>query len=567
MPLPSSTPLLGRIAVAFTATTATALLHFAVAIPVTTAAPFGIVDHSANSASFACLGSIEGGERAWFLQRDRIVTVWWNRTKEQGALNLLGPNITYPLNEKSTGFSSIYNFVVPNTTVLEYVGPYDLSSTLTPSVLLLPSASSNYRIQLVPNISACHAGDSVDNQDRLPSFVAPLLGGLGGLVLLMFAMFLWKRYQRSARTRRKGKAASELDLYHNGEHMEDGVPMQENKHKSVHDWMAKAVRKASFKDANSDHASTHFSNESTKSVNSDGPLLGKPDRDSIENGHVNGTTPLYAANGVSSAALAIPIPKNSAAPAAGPLTSPASLPNGTAASSVPASVAAQSLVRSYKGPPPRFTGGSSTWTAPTEKGVLCRAVFSHKPDEFDEMLLKRGDYVVVDLFFEDGWALVHIIQPLQYKFPLKPTNTQSTSSSSSSGFTARFRPKKHHQNHKDSSSSSSTISSSLPTNFNPPSSKKGKEVDSAYRSTLNLLLPPASTSSTNGTPETDEITLLHASLNQPRDQTKSGVVPWHCLVEIHPDEIRTLQQHLAEVQLMTMQHQQILPNKFAFAYR
>ncbi|KAJ3159592.1 hypothetical protein HDU86_001601 [Geranomyces michiganensis] len=442
-------------------------------------------------------------------------------------------------------------------------------------------------------------------------------------------MFLWKRYQRSARTRRKGKAASDFDLVRHGYGDADDQSALPSDKKggsaagggSSLDWM-KAVRKSSLKENNATAAgdADRPTSGSKKSASAD--HMKEASNSSSSRFKLPKFTDAHRFS-ASTAALAIPIPKNATAPAAGPSNafsnsnsngnSNSSIKNtsktstNTPSSSLPAaatttaaaSSASASQVRSYHGPPPRFTGGSSTWREPSTRGVLCRAVFSHKPDEFDEMLMKRGDYVVTDMFFEDGWTLCHIIDPLKYKIPPKSTASaasaaaaaaSSAASAASSAF-ARWRPKSSSKN-----SSTVNLATSAPaSSFTPPpppapatpaptASKKGKEVDPSVRSALAALLShstssssssataasaaaASSSSSSSSDPAlSEEITQLYASLNQPRDQTKSGVVPWHCLVEIDPDDIRLMQQRHAEAQLLTMTHQQ-MANKFAFAYR
>ncbi|KAJ3164261.1 hypothetical protein HDU88_005573 [Geranomyces variabilis] len=414
-------------------------------------------------------------------------------------------------------------------------------------------------------------------------------------------MFLWKRYQRTARTRRKGKAASDFDLVRYGHGDVDENPLPGDKKSASTgglDWM-KAVRKSSLKENNATAAGDADRPENRKSLSAENMK---------ESGGGSSSTsrfklPKFSDShrfSASTAALAIPIPKNATAPAAGPNnTSNFSTSNknnnsksnstSVPASSLPAATTTvASQIRSYHGPPPRFTGGSSTWREPSTRGVLCRAVFSHKPDEFDELLMKRGDYVVTDMFFEDGWTLCHIVDPLKYKIPSKSAaaaaaaggSASSTNGSAAASAFARWRPK--------SSKNSSTVNlatSAPASSFMPPPapassatttpSKKGKEVDPSYRSALAALMSHGSSSSSAAASASaaasdlalsEEITQLYASLNQPRDQTKSGVVPWHCLIEIDPDDIRLMQQRHAEAQLLTMTHQQ-MANKFAFAYR
>ncbi|KAI8800250.1 hypothetical protein BJ742DRAFT_88935 [Cladochytrium replicatum] len=58
------------------------------------------------------------------------------------------------------------------------------------------------------------------------------------------------------------------------------------------------------------------------------------------------------------------------------------------------------------GPPPRNTGGPSTWVPSAEKGKRYRVVVAHDAEREDEISLSRNDIVVVVETFEDHWALV-----------------------------------------------------------------------------------------------------------------------------------------------------------------
>ncbi|KAJ3001692.1 hypothetical protein HKX48_002762 [Thoreauomyces humboldtii] len=311
-------------------------------------------------------------------------------------------------------------------------------------------------------------------------------------------MFLWKRYQRTVKTRRKGKAVDEVES-------EDGQPTA--KATEVKEWVAKAVRRTSKKDLNESTPNLGgFANQSSVTLNGSAPIT-------IKSSKKDSYKPLFAKS----------------TPNLSSQLTLSSLPNVPASKShVNASAIAASLgaTRSYNGPPPRFTGGSSKWTAPSEKGVLCRAVFGHRPDEFDEMLMKRGDYVVIDMYFEDGWTLVHIIEPSKYRFPKK---TKPATISTTNGFAARWRPTRSSAKH---ASAGAAIG-------------KGKAPAAASRA--DVLSPEASA----------ELSELHASLDQPRDQTTSGMVPWHCLHEIPEEDVRAMQKQLAEAELITMTHAQM----------
>ncbi|KAJ1551428.1 hypothetical protein HK096_011290 [Nowakowskiella sp. JEL0078] len=56
------------------------------------------------------------------------------------------------------------------------------------------------------------------------------------------------------------------------------------------------------------------------------------------------------------------------------------------------------------GPPPRGTGGSSTWKPPASAGRRFKVMVSFKPTDPDEMAVDRNDIVMIEEMFEDGWA-------------------------------------------------------------------------------------------------------------------------------------------------------------------
>lgn len=60
------------------------------------------------------------------------------------------------------------------------------------------------------------------------------------------------------------------------------------------------------------------------------------------------------------------------------------------------------------GPPPRFTGGPSTWTSSATKGKRYKALVSHSKMLNDELGLRKGDLVIVEEVFEDGWVRVFV---------------------------------------------------------------------------------------------------------------------------------------------------------------
>ncbi|KAJ3274107.1 hypothetical protein HK104_004167 [Borealophlyctis nickersoniae] len=96
---------------------------------------------------------------------------------------------------------------------------------------------------------------------------------------------------------------------------------------------------------------------------------------------------------------------------------PPSLSSSSSSSSINASPTPQRIPRNIAihGPPPRYTGGSSSWAPPAAPGTLCMCMFAHKPQEPDEMVLRRGEFVSIDKFYEDGWVLVHVEDVLKKK--------------------------------------------------------------------------------------------------------------------------------------------------------
>ncbi|KAJ3309650.1 hypothetical protein HDU76_003551 [Blyttiomyces sp. JEL0837] len=56
--------------------------------------------------------------------------------------------------------------------------------------------------------------------------------------------------------------------------------------------------------------------------------------------------------------------------------------------------------------PDRRAGGSSSWAPPHPLNQRHKVVVGHLPRESDEIALTRGEIVIVEKYFEDGWALV-----------------------------------------------------------------------------------------------------------------------------------------------------------------
>ncbi|KAJ3118703.1 hypothetical protein HDU96_010033 [Phlyctochytrium bullatum] len=74
------------------------------------------------------------------------------------------------------------------------------------------------------------------------------------------------------------------------------------------------------------------------------------------------------------------------------------------------------------GPPDRDTGGSSRWAPPHPPGLRHIATTSHLPEMEDEVAVQRGETVVVERYFEDGWCRVRRENPRQL-YTLARTST------------------------------------------------------------------------------------------------------------------------------------------------
>ncbi|KAI9360398.1 hypothetical protein DFJ73DRAFT_78515 [Zopfochytrium polystomum] len=59
----------------------------------------------------------------------------------------------------------------------------------------------------------------------------------------------------------------------------------------------------------------------------------------------------------------------------------------------------------YSGTPERHVGGSSSWRPPQPVNQRHKVVFPHAADSPDEMRIVRGEVVIVQQYFEDGWVL------------------------------------------------------------------------------------------------------------------------------------------------------------------
>lgn len=246
------------------------------------------------------------------------------------------------------------------------------------------------------------------------------------------------------RSKKKGKACE-------GARRASRLQQMQEKTTNVPDWMAKVVQKGTKapKDPDSSSVSSDvsakFGSGSSKSAGSDEGLL-----------HSNRTTPRTSIN------VTRPTPCDTEE--------------------------RRPVVRTYNGPPPRCAGGSSTWQAPMETGILCRAIFAHKPEQDDEMELRRNDYVVVDMYFEDGWVMVRMQDPLKYKFGKGKEKAEII----------KWWP-------------------------------KGKRKDK------DLADPTRIDSVAVDIPKT------------PVDQTQGGMVPWHCLTPVGEMDVRQYAKQMAEV--------------------
>ncbi|TPX64744.1 hypothetical protein SpCBS45565_g05633 [Spizellomyces sp. 'palustris'] len=337
----------------------------------------GFVEHMVNASSFACRGVLAGGLQGWYLQREKPVTITWEGLQPAAAeklmLELATPagarcNVTTTPVEWSL---NRYTYSVPSSAVIANEGPWILTS---------PGGAmgSLSNVFLSNDIGSCQT-TAANDAAGVPNYVGPVTAAAAVVIVGMGSLVWFKRHRRVMRSKRKGKAS---------ESGRDSQQMQE-KGTKIQEWMAKAVKKGPKKSRDpqtgsevSDSGSTEYGG-SNKSVYSDGPLLSSSG--TLEDLKSASGTPTKSRSSSSSQSnLETPVPKTS--------------------------------VRTYTGPPPRFAGGSSTWRPPREAGILCKAVFSHKPEQADEMNLRRGDFVVVDAFFEDGWTLVHSQDPLKFKF-------------------------------------------------------------------------------------------------------------------------------------------------------
>ncbi|KAI8815666.1 uncharacterized protein EV422DRAFT_347871 [Fimicolochytrium jonesii] len=395
---------------------------------------------------------------------------------------------------------------------------------------------------------ASTGSDSAVSGVHLAPWIIPVIVGSILLVGGVIGYFLWRRHKRRMRTKRKGKGLDPAFA------PPESLEMMERRRSSlrVPGWIRKEKDRRS--DTSSVETITQFGNDSSKSVNSDQPLLpgGETDLYALANGGNPSQKSLAITNGVTTTTTpAPPVP---------------ALPTRTATE------AHLAAMLSYRGPPPRFTGGSSNWSAPTDEGVLCRAVFAHKPDEDDEMILRRNDYVVVDAFYEDGWVLVHQQDPVTYRPKLKNITTTSNGKGKDSAVSVSFLAGiTHSSKDKDKSPHS-------PHTTHPPTTT-ADQPNGGWRSRLSLGggEPKSSSSPTTSPPVPSNTAVKHLTASPPypsiaaaadytttttnnngnapttngtthttkRDQSQSGVVPWRCLYLLTDDEIRTVQYNAA----------------------
>ncbi|KAJ3037469.1 hypothetical protein HK097_003502 [Rhizophlyctis rosea] len=170
----------------------------------------------------------------------------------------------------------------------------------------------------------------------------------------------------------------------------------------------------------------------------------------------------------------------------------------------------QIRIKLIYGPPPRNTGGSSTWLPPCEVGTLCRAVISHSPEEIDEMMLRRGELVRVEAFYEDGWVRVKLDDPLfgggkgglsgnWGVVEKEPKDSEKEEKESKPSRWAIVSKKTKKPKPTDSGVSSLNSSPSTSPKLSKSKSKKEAKIKAKPPGTLNL------------------------------DRIMNGMVPWHCL--------------------------------------
>ncbi|KAJ3045076.1 hypothetical protein HDV00_011801 [Rhizophlyctis rosea] len=179
-------------------------------------------------------------------------------------------------------------------------------------------------------------------------------------------------------------------------------------------------------------------------------------------------------------------------------------------------------IRLIYGPPPRHTGGSSAWEPPCEVGTMCKVLISHAPDEVDEMMIRRGELVRVEAFYEDGWVRVKLDDPMYNggkigtgKEQEKEGEEKEEKESKPSRWAIVSRSKKP----KDKNSANSLTSPSSPNLTTPKSPTKSKtKTKSKAPGTLGL------------------------------ERVQSGMVPWHCLqVATDEDAVDRQRQYVALV--------------------
>ncbi|KAJ3183603.1 hypothetical protein HDU85_002032 [Gaertneriomyces sp. JEL0708] len=334
-----------------------------------------IIEFKDDPSSYACHGDIAGnGLYGWHLQRGMPVTITWEvdaaPPNSQLILAMQAGEIHHNLTESpldATAGRFVYN--VPSSMPAGYSpGPCNITannSALTPVT----------DIFLVESITECIPFQN----DEKPSWFIPVIALASGLLgaLILSSGFWYHRQHRRTVSRRKGKRPCEggIDL----ENMSSKSP-------KITNWMMTAVKRGR---KNSHASSTPDTLVSTLSA-----------RNSTQSTHSRGSS------------------------SGNTVTMHMSDTDKRSKSSVEDTVEnSNQPVRTYAGPPPRFTGAPSTWQPPADPGILCKAAFRHTPVESDEMNLPRGEWVIVDSFYEDGWVKVHVQDPAKYKFPKGKENS------------------------------------------------------------------------------------------------------------------------------------------------
>ncbi|KAJ3085956.1 hypothetical protein HK100_008871 [Physocladia obscura] len=188
-------------------------------------------------------------------------------------------------------------------------------------------------------------------------------------------------------------------------------------------------------------------------------------------------------------------------------------------------------VKSYvmldsRGPPDRYTGGSSKWAPPVYLlNQKHRVLSAYTANEADELTLNRGEIVVVESVFEDGWAVVHKLDDKN-----KPEATNSSKRTLGIG-----APKL-----------SISASATTATAASPPSSAN-EAATSAPLSPLSPRAPSWGTRMLRTLLKDDGTAEL---LGDAATGGKRGVVPYYCLflmADFHLSMARKPEQSLATI--------------------